>query len=65
MAAPAQQMMDQQVPPEQQGLPPGPPPMGEAEAVPADLAGQGPPIEQMPMGGPQIPPELMAQMGGI
>ena len=35
------------------------------EAVPADLAA-GPPIEQMPMGqAPQIPPELMAQMGGM
>ena len=46
------------------GLPPGGPPTGDPNAVPADLAGQGPPIEQMPMGGPQIPPELMAQMGG-
>jgi hypothetical protein len=32
---------------------------------PADMAGQGPPIEQMPMGqAPAIPPELLAQMGG-
>ena len=49
-------------------LPPGemPPEQGmpSPEAVPAELAGGGPPIEQMPMGGPQIPPELMAQMGG-
>lgn len=46
----------------QPALPPGPaeaPP--EAMPVPAEMAG-GPPIEQMPMGPPQIPPELMAQM---
>ena len=41
------------------GAEPTPPP--EAMPVPAELAG-GPPIEQMPMGPPQIPPELMAQM---
>jgi hypothetical protein len=44
-------------------VPPGPP-QGDPTAVPADMAGQGPPIEQMPMGGPQIPPELMAQLQG-
>jgi hypothetical protein len=55
-----QQMAQQQqaLPPGQEGMPPNP------EAQPAELAGQGPPIEQMPMGGPQIPPELAAQMGG-
>lgn len=44
------------------GLPPEGGPQGEPMPVPADMAGQGPPIEQMPMGGPQIPPELLAQM---
>lgn len=61
----AQQAQVQGVPPEQ--MPPGQLPPGaqpSPEAMPAELAGQGPPIEQMPMGGPQIPPELAAQMGG-
>jgi hypothetical protein len=68
---PTDQMMQQgqqdpnaqgQLPP---GMPPGMPPGGEAMPQGADLAGQGPPIEQMPMGqAPQIPPELLAQMGG-
>jgi hypothetical protein len=44
-------------------VPPGGP-QGDPNAVPAEMAGQGPPIEQMPMGGPQIPPELMAQLQG-
>jgi hypothetical protein len=68
-----QQMQQQGVPPDQvtpsedQALPPGAPSalpeMGDPNAVPANFAG-GPPIEQMPMGGPQIPPELEAQMQG-
>jgi hypothetical protein len=75
---PQEQMMQQQMmdPNAQQGqLPPGgmppggQPPRGqmppEAMPTPADLAGAGPPIEQMPMGtAPQIPPELLAQLGG-
>jgi hypothetical protein len=65
-----QQMQQQQMDPNAQaqagpppGAGPGMPP--EAMPVPADMAGAGPPIEQMPMGqAPQIPPELLAQMGG-
>jgi hypothetical protein len=73
LVPPEQQAMQQaqmngEIPPEgmppQGALPPGAP-MGAPEAMPADLAGEGPPIEQMPMGGPQIPPELMAQMAGM
>jgi len=70
-----QQMQQQGVPPDQvtpsedQALPPGAPSalpeMGDPNAVPANFAqGAGPPIEQMPQGGPAIPPELMAQMQG-
>jgi hypothetical protein len=33
-----------------------------AQQMPGE--GMGPPIEQMPQGGPQIPPELMAQLAG-
>ena len=66
---PAEQQMGvgQQGVPGPEGQPQGPPqlgPGGPPEAMPADLGG-GPPIEQMPMGGPQIPPELMAQMGAM
>jgi len=68
---PQEQMMQQdpnaqgQLPPGGQVPPQGPPPQPDAMPIPADLAGQGPPIEQMPMGqAPQIPPELLAQMGG-
>lgn len=72
---PVEQMAQQQgVPPEEampdeQGmLPPGAPSskpeLGSPEAVPAEFASGGPPIEQMPMGGPEIPPELAAQMQG-
>ena len=75
LTGPAQQaaMQQQADPNAQQGLPPGggvppgagPPPAPEAMPQPADMAGQGPPIEQMPMGqAPAIPPELLAQMGG-
>jgi hypothetical protein len=68
---PAEQQMQQvQQDPQAQGqLPPGAPPGGPPQAPdampgPADMAGQGPPIEQMPMGtAPQIPPELLAQLG--
>ena len=60
MAAPQDQMQVDPATGEPIGPPPGP--QGPPQAVPADLAGQGPPIEQMPMGGPQIPPELLAQM---
>jgi hypothetical protein len=68
-----QQQMDPnaqqgQLPPGQMppGMPPGmPPQQPEAMPQPADMAAQGPPIEQMPMGtAPQIPPELLAQLGG-
>jgi hypothetical protein len=60
-----QQQMDPNAQPQGQ-LPPGmPPQQPDAMPQPADMAGQGPPIEQMPMGqAPQIPPELLAQMGG-
>jgi hypothetical protein len=74
---PMEQQMQQvqQDPNAQQGLPPegpgGPMPPGggapppDAMPIPADLAGAGPPLEQMPMGtAPQIPPELLAQLGG-
>jgi hypothetical protein len=37
----------------------------EAMPQPADMGAMGPPVEQMPMGAPQIPPELLAQMGGM
>jgi hypothetical protein len=67
---PMDQMMQQQQmdPNAQQGLPPGmaggapiPP---EGEMMPMDAAQmQGPPMEQMPQGGPAIPPELLAQLG--
>jgi hypothetical protein len=70
-----QQMQQAQMDPEaaaqQQGLPPGiaagapMPPGGEAmpqDAAAAMMGQQGPPMEQMPQGGPQIPPELLAQM---
>jgi hypothetical protein len=65
-AAMQQQQVDPNAPQGPPGLPPGAGP-GDPNAMPApaDLAGQGPPIEQMPMGqAPQIPPELLAQMGG-
>jgi len=57
-----QMMQQQQVDPNAPPMPPEGQP--NPEAMPADLAGQGPPIEQMPMGAPSIPPELLAQMGG-
>jgi hypothetical protein len=71
---PVEQMAQQQgvppeeaVPGEESMLPPGAPSsraeLGPPEPVPAEFGG-GPPIEQMPMGGPEIPPELMAQMAG-
>jgi hypothetical protein len=59
-----QQMQQQQMDPNAPPMPPGgmPPEGGEAMPVPADMGPQGPPVEQMPMGGPQIPPELLAQL---
>ena len=61
--------MGQQGVPEEQGMPQGPPELGPGMAQPSPDAQMmpqpaGPPIEQMPMGGPQIPPELLAQMAG-
>jgi hypothetical protein len=66
---PQEQMMQQQQmdPNAQPGMPPGgmPPegmPQGEAMPQPADMGPQGPAVEQMPMGAPSIPPELLAQL---
>lgn len=74
---PQQQMAQQQqvagpqpvpgeVPPGQGASPEVPPEAmpADPQAMMAELAGQGPPVEQMPMGqAPDIPPELLAQLG--
>jgi hypothetical protein len=63
--AQAQQAEMSGVPPEQGALPPGQEMPPTEAAMPQDMAmaGAGPPMEQMPQGGPQIPPELLAALG--
>jgi hypothetical protein len=71
--AQAQQAQINGEPAEQGALPPGGEMPPEEAAMPQDMAmamgpeaamgGPGPPMEQMPQGGPQIPPELLAALG--